>query len=112
VHAGLLEISGDPFTKLSFRPRSAMLDEDANADGAALSEIPVPRVESGIPDSPGDRIPSAAAKELNELAGALVQLGFSRTDARARIERAYAELQENGESMDEGRLVTYALRAS
>jgi len=76
-------------------------------DASALQEIPVVRVESATADGQAED-----SVILEELAKALVRLGHSRREARARMKRAYEGLQRRGEdATDEQRLLTVALSA-
>lgn len=105
IHAGLLEVSGDPFSRLSWRPRSANLAVDSGDDAAALGEIPFVQVPSATADCASD-----SAEELENLAGALVRLGLTRKQARARLKTAHEEFRRaGGDALDEQQLLQRAL---
>ena len=58
--------------------------------------------------------PSAVADtaDIETVSGALERLGFSRGEARARVEQAWSKVAKNGQALEEGVLLTQALRAS
>ena len=117
IHAGLLEVTGDPVEGLSWRSRSQRLvvmdrpDEEARQ----LDAIPITRTESAIADSYDESNPSPPAwptppaHDLDALAGALVRLGLGRKDARSRVEHAWLELKTRGEKLDPDRILTLAI---
>ena len=122
LHADLLEVTADPHSGLRWRARSEALDVNSGVAAAVLTEIPVVRVESAIAASIADSGLSAIADSpavghledlVGALAGALVRLGLSRKEARARLERAHEELRRRGEDAgDEAKLLTLALSAT
>jgi hypothetical protein len=114
IHAGLLDVSGDPFSRLSWRPRSRNLALDSGDDSAALGEIPMVHVESATADSSASATADCVSDdpdEIENLAGALARLGLTRKEARARLEMAHEELTKNdgGAAIDEEQLLQRAL---
>jgi len=115
IHAGLLEVSGDPFSRLSWQPRSKSLVLDSGDDAAALGEIPMVQVESAVADSSASATADSTrgdSDELESLAGALVRLGLTRKEACARLKWAHEELRRaGGDASDEQQLLQRALCA-
>ena len=109
IHAGLLEVTGDPFTGLGWRPRSRGLAVDAAEDRDALAAVPTVVIESGIPDSSPPKSAALAADDVDALAGALVRLGVPKKQARARVEWAAQSLATSGQSLDEGKVLSLAI---
>ncbi len=101
LHAGLLRVSGDMDMGLSWKPRSERIAVDSGPDAAALMEIPVVTA-SAVTD----------AADIETLSGALERLGFSRREARARVEQAWSQVAKNGQALEEEVLLSEALRAS
>jgi len=100
LHAGLLRVSGDMDTGLSWQPRSERIAVDSGPDAAALMEIPMVK-QSAVTDT----------ADIKTVSGALERLGFSRREARARVERAWSEVAKDGQALEENVLLTQALRA-
>ena len=111
LHAGLLHVSGDPFSRLTWTPRSSRLamDTPAGDDAPALAAIPATRPESAIADSgvqaPATRpttaptaAPARAGTDLETLSGALVRLGLAKKVAITRLEQAWLALTSRGET--------------
>ncbi len=136
LHAGLLRISGDLDTGLKWQPRSETIQVDSAADAAVLLEIPVARTVSAIADA-ADRVVEADSvvnangvvnagtidhARIEAVSGALVRLGFSKKEARARVEKtwhqlahddlAQDDLAQDGLALDVKMLLTRVLRAS
>jgi len=86
---------------LSWKPRSERIAVDSGPDAAALMEIPVVTA-SAVTD----------AADIETLSGALERLGFSRREARARVEQAWSQVAKNGQALEEEVLLSEALRAS
>ena len=100
LHAGLLRISGDIDTGLSWKPRSERIALDSGPDSATLMETPVITVSA-----------HAYTADIETVSGALERLGFSRREARARAEQAWSAVAKDGQPMEEAVLLTQALRA-
>ena len=117
IHAGLLEVTGDPVEGLAWRSRSQRLVVMDRSDERShqLAAIPITRTESAIADSADKSNPSTPAwptppaHDLDALAGALVQLGLGRKDARSRVEHAWLKLKTRGEKPDPDRILTLAI---
>ena len=105
LHAGLLHVSGDMDTGLNWQPRSERISErivvDFGPDAVALMEIPV--VMASV---------TTDTVDFETISVALERLGFSRKEARARVERAWSEVAKDGQALEMGELLTQALRAS
>ena len=112
LHAGLLEVSGNPVEGLSWQPRSRTLLVDSDGDAYAMAEIPVVRAESASADSADVKDSHVKDSHVKDSITALVHLGFSRKEAGARVEKAYRVLVQSGQDPDEKRLLTQALVSS
>ena len=99
LHAGLLEVSGNMDTGMNWRSRSERIAVDSGPDAAALMEIQVVKL-SAVAD----------AADIETVSGALERLGFSRREARARVERAWSEVTKDGQALEEKVLLAQALR--
>jgi hypothetical protein len=53
LHAGLLTVSGDPFSDLKWRPRSNGIALGSGPDASALKEVPIVQLPSAIADITG-----------------------------------------------------------
>ncbi|MBN2491383.1 MAG: HNH endonuclease, partial [Planctomycetes bacterium] len=109
IHAGLLEVTGDPRSGLTWRPRSAGLAVDPAVDRAALAAVPTVRLESVITDSSSPAVPAMSEDDVEALAGALVRLGLGKKQARARIQCAVDVLVARGAPLDDGKVLSLAL---
>lgn len=117
VHAGVLEVSGDPESGLRWRARASDLTREVRT---ALEEIlSVPRVEilempagrggSSSSGGPDERKPALFENVLP----ALERLGWSRAEAEARLRAAHARLSSSGgppEAVDASTLLREAIR--
>ena len=99
LHAGLLRVSGNVDTGLNWHPRSEKITVDSGQDAAALMKIPVVTVSA-----------SADTADIEAVSSALERLGFSRREARARVERAWSEVTKDGQALEEKVLLAQALR--
>lgn len=92
-------------TGLNWQPRSERISErivvDFGPDAVALMEIPV--VMASV---------TTDTVDFETISVALERLGFSRKEARARVERAWSEVAKDGQALEMGELLTQALRAS
>ena len=101
LHAGLLRVSGDMDTGLKWKPRSQSIAVDSGPDAAALMEIPMVTVSA-----------SADSADIESVSGALEHLGYTRREARARVEQAWSRIAKDSQTLDEEALLSEALRAS
>ncbi len=112
IHAGLLRIIGDIDAGLEWRPRSTMITVESGNEVSALMEVPVARTV--FPNAASTKTASVITDtvDLEAVSGVLERLGLSRREARVRVERSWSQLEENDQALDEGRILTQALRAS
>jgi hypothetical protein len=102
-HAGLLVIEGDPVRGLTFRPAAMSVTSALRQELEAVSALPVVRTVQAAPARSGCLELRAG---LEGVQAALEKVGFSRQEARRRVEivaggHRGATLPEPGELVKE-----------
>jgi hypothetical protein len=90
LHLGTLEVEGDPATGLTWRRAAERIQLDLSGERQALARVPAVMVTAS-PDPPQEAAqkPATAPREQRALLAALAKLGYSRPEARERLEWAW-----------------------
>ena len=102
IHAGLLEVSGDPVLGLRFQPRVRGPLEELGDLAGRVAELEEAARAPRAPREPG--------LDLRGLEGGLVSLGFSPREAGESLRGAIERLRASGEALGEEAVLKEALR--
>ena len=107
IHAGLLEVSGDPARGVQWTPAADRIEVDRDVDW--LERVPVIRIESRTwdsdPEEPGEGAPAHEDHAYEDVEAALRQLGFTKAQARVRVTQAVQGLERRGEEVTEEKVL-------
>ena len=110
-------VDGDPLRGLEWRPRAADLARRMREELERTRALPQVRVVeaaslSGHPENPEGASALGPASEMDDAIAGLVELGWTKAQARARVTRARERLAEkSGEPVDITRLLAEAVRS-
>ena len=105
IHEGLLAVTGNAVSGLEWTPRKPRPRVDISHEARKLDATIIQFHPS--PDS--TRVESTAYEGLDALVRGLTRLGYERAEAREKLEKAIAELIEEGAELVDERILQQAL---